>query len=266
MVIGEAGVPKQNVILAEARQPAPGNGTHENGNGSRSTNLILAGLAEDEYGWLQPHLEPVELAQRDILHEQARDITHVYFPQDGMVSLVVMAKDGRSVEVNVVGREGAVGLSRLAGMMEAPYRAISQIPGHALRVQVDALENVLRSTKGLQVAFGRYILMQGLQMAQTAACNRLHEIDQRLARWLLMCQDRVDKDKLLLTHEFLAQMLGAGRPSVSLAAGVLQRAGLIDNLRGAIRILDRPGLQESACECYRVMQDFNSELGLAQSL
>jgi CRP-like cAMP-binding protein len=106
------------------------------------------------------------------------------------------------------------------------------------------------------------VLIQGLQIAQIAACNRLHEIEQRLARWLLMCQDRVDSDLLPVTHEFLAQMLGTGRPSVSLAAGILQRAGMIQNLRGTVKILNRKALEESACECYRAIQHFNDGLGI----
>ena len=243
-----------------------GNGTRagrENGNSGRG-NLILSTLPTEEYEALRPHLEFVELPQQFILHEQSHEISHFYFPQGGMVSLVVLANDGRSVEVGVLGREGAVGLPRLGGVTSAPYRGISQIPGNALRVRADLLENRLPSLPALQLAFGRYILMQGLQMGQTAACNRLHEIEQRLARWLLMCQDRVERDTLLLTHEFLAQMLGSGRPSVSLAAGGLERAGLIDNVRGTIKILDRSRLQASACECYAAMKDFNLELGLRQ--
>jgi CRP-like cAMP-binding protein len=235
-----------------------------NGDFPQSRNLVLSSIPKTEYAVLRPHLEALDLPQYFILHEQGEAITHFYFPQDGMVSLVVLANDGRSVEVGVVGREGVIGLPRASGMTKGPYRAISQIAGPALRVSAELLESLMPSLPQLQVAFGRYVLMQGLQTAQTAACNRLHEIDQRLARWLLMCQDRVERDKLFLTHEFLAQMLGTGRPSVSIATGALERAGLIDNMRGTIKILDRPRLRESACECYAVMRDFSSELGLRQ--
>jgi CRP-like cAMP-binding protein len=120
------------------------------------------------------------------------------------------------------------------------------------------LEETLRYAPERQLVLNRYVLVQGLQVAQIAACNRLHEIEQRLARWLLMCQDRVDSELLPVTHEFLAQMLGTGRPSVSLAAGILQRAGTIENLRGTVRILNRKDLEGAACECYRAMQRFNS--------
>jgi CRP-like cAMP-binding protein len=124
------------------------------------------------------------------------------------------------------------------------------------------LAEILQSAPELRLVLNRYVLIQGLQIAQIAACNRLHEIEQRLARWLLMCQDRVDSDLLPITHEFLAQMLGTGRPSVSLAAGILQRAGLIENLRGTVKILNRAELEESACECYRAIQHFNDGLGI----
>jgi CRP-like cAMP-binding protein len=230
--------------------------------GSQCPNVVLSSLASDEYDLLRPYLERVELPQHYILFEQGQKIEYVYFPCDGMVSFVVLTSDGRSVEVGIVGHEGVVGTPRCVGLTRGPFRAICQIPGHAARLRGDVLEELLPSMPRFQLAVGRYILMQGLQMAQIAACNRLHEIDQRLARWLLMCQDRVERDVLRLTHEFLAQMLGTGRPSVSLAAGTLERDGLIENGRGAIRILDRTGLENAACECYGVIQNFNCELGL----
>jgi CRP-like cAMP-binding protein len=133
-----------------------------------------------------------------------------------------------------------------------------QIAGSAVRVKSAVLRETLQSTGDLYLVWNRYVLIQGLQVAQIAACNRLHEIEQRLARWLLMCQDRVETETLLVTHEFLAQMLGTGRPSVSLAAGILQRGGLIENVRGAVTILDRPGLEAASCECYFVMQRFGT--------
>jgi CRP-like cAMP-binding protein len=230
---------------------------------NRSDNIILSSMAKGEYELLRGHLEFVELPQHFILFEQGGKVEYVYFPCDGMVSLVVMASDGRSVEVGIVGREGIVGTPRSVGLSQVPYRAISQIPGNAMRLRGDLLEELLPSMPQTRLALGRYTLMQGMQVAQIAACNRLHEIDRRLARWLLMCQDRVQREKLLLTHEFLAQMLGTGRPSVSLAAGALERDGLIENGRGAVKILNRPGLENAACECYAIVQNFNSALGLS---
>jgi CRP-like cAMP-binding protein len=137
-----------------------------------------------------------------------------------------------------------------------------QIPGSGLRLPAGTLETILPLAPEFKSHLNRYILTQGLQIAQVAACNRLHELDQRLARWLLMCQDRVDSEWLSLTHEFLAQMLGTGRPSVTIAAGMLERTGAIENTRGTIRVLNRKDLEKAACECYDVIQNFNGGLGL----
>jgi CRP-like cAMP-binding protein len=141
-------------------------------------------------------------------------------------------------------------------------RAITQIAGDGLRIRADVLADLLPESSGLKEQLLRYVFLQGFQVAQAAACNRLHEIEQRLARWLLMCQDRVDSDVLFLTHEFLANMLGTGRPTVTLATGVLQRAGLIENSRGTVRIINRKSLEAAACECYGVIQNYNGGLGL----
>jgi CRP-like cAMP-binding protein len=196
------------------------------------------------------------------LQETGQRIDFAYFLNEGLASLVVLTRDGRSVEVAIVGKEGMIGTPLAVGLRQGPYRAITQISGQALRIKSAALEEILQSAPELRLILNRYVLIQGLQIAQIAACNRLHEIEQRLARWLLMCQDRIDSDLLPITHEFLAQMLGTGRPSVSLAAGILQRAGLIENLRGTVKILNRPQLEESACECYRAIQHFNGGLGI----
>src|SRR6266576_849883 len=126
----------------------------------------------------------------------------------------------------------------------------------------EVFQDVLPRASALRSELSRFALMHGMQVAQLAACNRLHEVDQRLARWLLMCQDRVDSELLPVTHEFLAQMLGTGRPSVSLAAGALQRAGTIENVRGAVKILNRKDLEDAACECYRALQHFHEGMGL----
>ncbi len=224
-------------------------------------NVILRAIPDEEYASLRPHLEFVELPQQRILHEPGEKIEFAYFLNAGMASLVVLTLDGRSVEVAIVGTEGLVGTSLAVGMDRDTYRAIIQISGSGFRVKSELLEETLRDAPELQLVLNRYVLIQGLQVAQIAACNRLHEIEQRLARWLLMCQDRVDSELLPVTHEFLAQMLGTGRPSVSLAAGILQRARTIENLRGTVKILNRKDLEEAACECYRAMQRFNWSVG-----
>jgi len=221
-------------------------------------NSILQSIPENEYNLLKGHLEPLDLPQRYILHEAGAKLEFAYFLNDGMASLVVLTSDGRSVEVAIVGREGIVGTPLAVGLSRGPHRAVMQIAGSGLSVKSAVLRDTLRSAPELRLIWNRYVLIQGLQVAQIAACNRLHEIEQRLARWLLMCQDRIDSEILLVTHEFLAQMLGTGRPSVSLAAGILQRSGLIENVRGAVTILNRPGLEAAACECYFAMQRFDT--------
>jgi CRP-like cAMP-binding protein len=139
---------------------------------------------------------------------------------------------------------------------------VVQITGDGFRVEVAAFQNTLESNSHLRLLLSRYAVVQGMQVAQTAACNRLHDIKQRLARWLLMTQDRVDSESLPITHDFLATMLGTDRPSVSVAAGALQKKKLIRYTRGAVRIVNRKKLEDSACECYGITQQYNGELGL----
>jgi CRP-like cAMP-binding protein len=230
--------------------------------GKAITNVILLSLPDEEYNLLRPHLDSVDLPQYDILHEPGEKIDFAYFLNEGMTSLVALSADGRSVEVGIVGREGMVGMPLTVGMLRGTFRAIMQMSGHGVRVRSEVFQEILLCASTLQSELSRFALMHGMQVAQLAACNRLHEIEQRLARWLLMCQDRVDSAVLPLTHEFLAQMLGTGRPSVSLAAGALENAGLIDNLRGTVKILNRKNLEEAACECYGVVQHFNGGMGL----
>jgi len=225
-------------------------------------NILLLSIPDDEYKLIRPYLEPLDLPRHLILHEPGEKIHYGYFLNEGMTSLVATSNDGRTVEVGIVGREGMVGLPITAGLKWGCFRAIIQIPGSGLRIASEVLEEVLPLSPNLHQELVRYIIMHSLQVGQLAACNRLHELDQRLARWLLMCQDRVDSDFLNLTHEFLAQMLGSGRPSVTLAAGVLEQAGLIENLRGKMRILNRKELESAACECYGVIQNFNGGMGL----
>lgn len=225
-------------------------------------NILLLSIPDDEYKLIRPYLEPIDLPRNFILHEPGEKIHYGFFLNEGMTSLVATSNDGRTVEVGIVGREGMVGLPITAGMKWGCFRAIMQIPGSGLRIASEVLEEVLALSPKLHQELVRYIIMHALQVGQLAACNRLHELDQRLARWLLMCQDRVDSDFLNLTHEFLAQMLGSGRPSVTLAAGVLEQAGLIENLRGKMRILNRKELESAACECYGVIQNFNGGMGL----
>jgi CRP-like cAMP-binding protein len=255
-----------NVIVERPARPIkltpllPGARTDQAG--KAVNNVILLSLPDEEYNLLRPHLEPAELPQYDILHEPGQKIDFGYFLNEGMTSLVALSVDGRSVEVGIVGREGMVGMSLTAGLQRGTFRAIMQMSGNGLRIRSEIFQEVLLCASTLRSELSRFALLHGMQVAQLAACNRLHEIEQRLARWLLMCQDRVDSQMLPLTHEFLAQMLGTGRPSVSLAAGVLENAGLVENMRGKVKILNRKSLETAACECYGVIQHFNGGLGL----
>jgi CRP-like cAMP-binding protein len=231
--------------------------TRTDSTGGPVHNSILQSIPDWEYELFRAHLEPLELPRQFILHEAGETIDFAYFLNQGMASLVVLTGDGRSVEVAIMGREGIVGTPLAVGLTRGPHRAVVQIPGSGVRVKSAALMDTLDSALETRLIWNRYVLIQGFQIAQIAACNRLHATEKRLARWLLMCQDRIGSETLPITHEFLAQMLGTGRPSVSLCAGTLQRGGLIENIRGTVTILNRSGLEHAACECYFAMQHFN---------
>jgi CRP-like cAMP-binding protein len=257
---------KANIIINKAIKrikPDPLRpGSRTDAAGKAVSNVILLSLPDEEYSLLRPYLEPVDLPQYKIVHEPGEKIDYGYFVNEGMMSLVALNQDGRSVEVGIVGKEGMVGMSLMMGLRRGIFRSIMQMAGNGLRIKAKAFQDVLRRAPTLRSDLCRFALMHGMQVAQLAACNRLHEVDQRLVRWLLMCQDRVDSQSLPLTHDFLAQMLGTGRPSVSLAATVLENAGLIENLRGTVKVLNRKNLEDAACECYGVIQHFNGALGL----
>lgn len=256
-------MPKTSLRTQPSADPAAvrsGMRTDETGKPVRNT--LLLSIPDDEYTLLRPHLEFVKLSYRQSLHEPRERIDHGYFLNGGLVSLMIVTTDGRSVEVSIAGKEGFVGAPLVVGVRSSPYRAVVQMPSDGLRIAAQDLETGQLRTPHLNLMLNRYAQIQGLQVSQIAACNRLHEVEQRLARWLLMSQDRVDSTAFMLTHDWLAQMLGTGRPSVTLAAGVLQRAGMIEYTRGHVRILNRKSLEDAACECYHVIQTFNGELGL----
>ena len=228
-------------------------------NGQVVLNRLLLAIPDQEYDLLYPHLEFVELPLYRSLHEAEDGFDFGYFINTGLTSLVIGTSDGRSVEVGIVGREGFVGAPLAAGIYRSPYRAFMQASGSGFRIKAQILEVTLHEMPSLALRLNRYAMTQGMHVAQLAACNRLHEIDQRLARWLLMCQDRLGSELLPMTHEFFAEMLGTGRPSVSLAAAVLQRAGFIQYARGTVKIVDREGLQSAACECYGVIRQYDTQ-------
>jgi len=171
-------------------------------------------------------------------------------------------KDGKTAEAGIVGNEGFTGTPSAVGLNWSTLQAVVQITGDGFRVEVGALQNTLESAPDLRLMLSRYAVIHGMQTAQTAACNRLHNVEQRLARWLLMTQDRVDSASLPITHDFLATMLGTDRPTVSLTAGVLQRKEIIAYSRGAVKIVNRKKLEASACECYGVIRQYDGKFGL----
>jgi len=237
-------------------------GERTNTEGKPVSNIILLSISDADFSSLRPHLEYVSLPNHLVLHEAGGRLEFAYFPNRGLISLVVVMEDGQTAEAGIVGNEGFTGTPASVGLSRSPLRAIVQISGDGFRVRVEALQDTLESTPHLQMVLSRYAVVQGMQVAQTAGCNRLHDIQQRLSRWLLMTQDRVDSESLPITHDFLATMLGTDRPTVSVAAGVLQRKKLIEYTRGAVKIVNRKKLEHSACECYAATQHYNGQLGL----
>ena len=237
-------------------------GERTNAAGKPVGNVILLSISDSEYGLFRPHLEYVELPDHLVLHEAGAKLDFAYFPNRGLISFVVAMEDGKTAEAGVVGNEGFAGIPAAVGLSRSPLQAVVQISGDGFRVEVEALRKTLESAPHLQLLLSRFAVVQGMQVAQTAACNRLHEIEQRLARWLLMAQDRVDSGVLPITHDFLATMLGTNRSSVSLAAATLRRKNLIRYTPGAVTIVNRKKLEALSCECYGIMQQHNGHLGL----
>jgi CRP-like cAMP-binding protein len=195
----------------------------------------------------------VELPAHTILNEMSQPIEFGYFLNSGVVSIINVLSDGKSVEVGLTGKEGFVGLPLIAGHTSSATRAIVQIAGDAYKIRAQDLKNILKKCPALAQALQRYAHELSVQAIQIAACNRLHEVDERLARWLLMSHDRVSATTFPLTQEFISHMLGTRRASVTVAAGILQKAGLITYTRGQVTIVDRAGLEAASCECYERM-------------
>src|SRR6202048_3156095 len=231
-------------------------GQRTNAEGKQVSNRVLLATPDNEYKLMRPDLRYIDLPHHLSLHEPTQNIEFVYFPNRGMVSQVVVTKDGRTVEVGVVGNEGYVGAGLAVGLSRSSVREIVQIAGDGFRMIGSALERILASAPQLQMILARHTGLQGMQVAQTAACNRLHDIQQRLSRWLLMTQDRGNLAVLPTPHDFIATMLGTDRATVSLSASVLQKKGIIEYARGAVKIVNRRKLEQSACECYDIIQEF----------
>jgi CRP-like cAMP-binding protein len=231
----------------------------KNLNGIR--NRILQRLAADDVERLRPNMEPVSLSFKETLYDQGERINYLHFPESGVVSLVTDLHDDGTVETGTVGNESVVGVPAFLGMTVAAGRAICQIPGNATRIPVKAMLEERKQNTVLADLVFRAVNATMSMLAQTAACNRAHPVDERMARWLLMTHDRVDGDEFPLTQEFLSQMLGVRRPSVNTAGLGLQQAGLIRYTRGKVTIVDRKGLEASSCECYgRIATEFDRAL------
>ena len=220
-------------------------------------NSLLAALPRKAYQHLLAGLESVTLTFGEVLYEPGDKIRHVFFPGDALVSLLTLADGHLALEVGLIGRDGMVGIPLVLGHDLSPVRALVQGAGTALRMTSARFLKDFRRSPPLQRELYRYTYALMAQISQTAACNRFHVVERRLARWLLMTHDRVKSDQFRMTHEFLGHMLGVRRVGVTKAAQALQKHGLISYSRGAITILDRRNLELAACECYRVVKDMH---------
>lgn len=218
-------------------------------------NLLLSALSDAEYQRLAPHLEQTLLKLKDIVAERGKRPVYVYFPISAVVSVLAHMVDGAAVEVGTIGREGFLGIEVLAGGEVWTETTICQIEGDCVRMSADNFREMTAGDTPLRRITQRFMLAYLSLVSQTAACNRLHTIEARFARWVLMTHDRVDGDTFRLTQEFLATMLGSQRPSVSLVASAFQQAGLIKYNRGQLTVLDRSGLEDMSCECYAVVAE-----------
>ncbi len=228
----------------------------------RRTNRLLSLLSDSDYERLRPHLSPVVFDYRKSLYEASRAIDQVYFPVDGVASLVITTAEGASAEVGTIGNEGMVGLPICLGDDDAPSSVYVQVPGTALRLDARVFRGELAASPTLNLIMLRYAHAFFNQVAQSAACAHLHRVEQRCCRWLLMTRDRMPTGNFLLTHEFLGMMLGVRRTTVTDVMGSLQKAGLIRYRRGHVTILDHEALQQRSCECYDLSKvEFDRLLG-----
>lgn len=220
----------------------------------RGSNRILKLLPPNDWERILGVMERISLNSRDTVQESGQKLEYAYFPLTCAMSLVITMENGDTVEAATVGNEGMVGVSLLMGATESIVTAFVQVPGEALRISRQALEEELRAGGAFPDLMRRYAEAYLTQVMQAAACNRLHPVEQRLCRWILMTHDRLGLDRLPLTQEFIAMMLGVRRASVSTTASILQKAGFIRYTRGQIDVLDRAGLERGSCECYAVVR------------
>ncbi|WP_341526829.1 Crp/Fnr family transcriptional regulator [Nostoc sp. UHCC 0302] len=226
------------------------------------SNKLLAVLPESEYEHLVSHLKLVPLSIHQVLYEAAEPITHVYFPSKAVVSIVTTMEDGSTAEVGLASSEGMVGIPVILGDSITTTTAFVQVAGFGMKIDADIVRTEFNRGGAFQSLLLRYVQAVYTEVAQGCACNRLHTIEERLARWLLTVSDRLESDNFPLTQEFIAQMLGVRRSGVTVAASTLSRAGMISYRRGQINILNREALEITSCECYQVIQnEFERLLG-----
>jgi CRP-like cAMP-binding protein len=223
-------------------------------------NHLLAALPREAYERLRPNLEPVTFSLGKVVYESGGQMRHVYFPTTSHISLLYRMIDGSTAEMGLVGNEGVVGIALFMGGETTPSHAVVQGGGVALRIKAKAMLDEFKRGGEFQLLLLRYTQALITQISQTAVCNRLHSVEQRLCRWLLMTHDRTESDELQMTHEFISHMLGVRREGVTLAAHRLQEAGMIRYVRGHINILDRERLLAHVCECYQVVRAEHARL------
>lgn len=229
--------------------------THMDAVGSGAGNRLLAGLSPVDLTLLTPHLSVAALEQGILLEEAGDRISTVYFPLSGMISLLAVMRSGTAVETATVGREGAVDVLVALGARTAPVRAVVQLAGRFLRIAAWRFAQAAAQSPGIRDMSVRYHEMQVALVHQVAGCNALHSMEARLCRWLLQTRDRTETDELPLTHEFLSEMLGAQRSTVTMLARRLQHAGMIHYARGRVEIVDRASLEHRTCECYAIVRE-----------
>ncbi|HEX3601341.1 MAG TPA: Crp/Fnr family transcriptional regulator [Lacipirellulaceae bacterium] len=220
-----------------------------------SPNILLSKLPREQFESLRPSLQLIDLEPPDVVFEANQSLRHAYFPESGMISVVSVMEDGRTIEVGTIGREGVAGGTLLMDVDQVPYRYFTQLRGQAQRIDATRLKETANRWPELRTLILRYEAAFMTQSMQGAACNGLHTVQQRCCRWLLMARDRCDNDEISLTHEFLAMMLGVRRASVSEVLRPLQETGLVSSNRGLITILNRAGIEAGTCECYRIIAD-----------
>lgn len=230
-------------------------------------NRLLAMMPAGDVEMLRPHLHEVVFKFRMPLYEADQPIEHVYFPLDGVASLVSTMKNGQSAEIGTIGNEGIVGIPIILGDTTAPTNVYIQVPGAGLKVKAGVLRDILERSSASRVLMLHYVHAFFNQVAQSAACNHFHSLEKRCCRWLLMTHDRVQSDQFILTQDFLAMMLGVRRTGVTEAARKLKSMHLIEYARGRVVILDRAGLEHRSCECYHISRrEYDRLLGPAQGL